>query len=87
MAEPGTCPAKIPQRKLLGACFVACSRTTCQTAFSVSPSPQTFPFLFTDRLVPSKAACKQDGQERAITFTFQQLKIGGVPEPLRWLWR
>jgi hypothetical protein len=25
----------------------AYSRTTCQTAFSVSPSPHAFPFLFT----------------------------------------
>ena len=27
----------------------ACSRTKCHTAFSVSPSPQPFPLLFTLR--------------------------------------
>ena len=29
--------------------FRACSRTTCQTAFSVRPSPQALPFLFPRR--------------------------------------
>jgi hypothetical protein len=60
-------------------------------ALQVDDGPVVFALLYVPeiqvhRLVPPKAACKQDGQERAITFAFQQLRIGCVPELLRLFW-
>jgi hypothetical protein len=49
VAEPGTRPSKIVRREPLDPAVRAYCRTTCLTAFSVSPSPQAFPFLFTRR--------------------------------------
>ena len=45
-------------------------------ALQVDNGPVIFPLLNVPevqvhRLVPPKSACKQDGQERAITFAFQ----------------
>ena len=49
-------------------------------ALQVDAGPVVFPLLCVPeiqdyRLVPPKAACKQNGQE-ALTFSFQQLRIG-----------
>jgi hypothetical protein len=47
MTQPGTAPAEIVRREPLNAPLWVYPRTTCQTVFSVRPSPQDFPFLFT----------------------------------------
>jgi hypothetical protein len=51
-----------------------------------------FPLLYvaeiqSHRLVPPKAASEQDRQERPVTFAFQKLTVGRVPEPLGLFWR
>ena len=48
VTEPGTCPPKIVRCEPIYTRFAG-SRTTCQTAFSVRPSPQALPFLLTRR--------------------------------------
>jgi hypothetical protein len=44
ITERGTHPAKIAWRKLSNQALPAYSWNTCQSAFFVSPSPQTLPF-------------------------------------------
>ena len=66
-------------------------RMTC-FALQIDDGPVVFPLLYVPevqvhRLVPPKSARKQDGQERPITFAFQHLRIGCVPEPFRLFWR
>ena len=61
-------------------------------ALPVDDGPVVFPLLYvaeiqSHRLVPPKAASEQDLQERPVTFAFQKLTVGRVPEPLGLLWR